>query len=225
MTFVELLERYRIECGVSGSPITDVATVKGEHLRLKTWLQQANVDIQTEHGGLWEFLRAEGATTIPASASLLSIPEWAAGGVRAWKIDEFRIAGNGEPRARSVPLEFVPYDQFRNGVGLSVTPAGKPLYFTVRRGDKAIMVAPQADQAYTLYFDYWRNPVVIDDNGDEPVWPQQYHMLAVYRAMIDYGYFEAAPEALARARERHDEMMFKLKLEQLPGPTWGGPLA
>jgi len=39
VNFVQLLERYRVECGVSGSPITDVGTVRNEHARLKGWLQ------------------------------------------------------------------------------------------------------------------------------------------------------------------------------------------
>jgi hypothetical protein len=225
MTFLEMLERYRVECGVSGSAITDVTAVTGEHLRLRNWLQAALLDIQSEGGGLWEFLRAESSHTVPIGGSLLNIAEWAAGAVNKWKIDEFRISAYGDGRALSVPLQYVPYDQFRNGIGLSVTPAAKPLYFTVRRGDTAILVSPQADQVYTLYFDYWSVPVGVDDDADVPVLPAQYHMLPVYRAMIDYGYFEAAPEVLARARERHDEMMFKMKVGYLPGPTWGGPLA
>jgi len=225
MTFVEMLERYRVEAGVSGNAITDVTTVTGEHLRLKNWLRQAHLDIQSESNGLWEFLRRESSHTIPASGSLLSIVEWSAGGVRTWKIDEFRISTFGAARAQSVPLVWVPYDQYRNGLGLSLTPAAKPLYFTVRRGDKAILVAPQADDQYTLYFDYWAAPIDMDDSADEPALPVDYHMLPVYRALVDYGYYEAAPEVLTRARERYEEMMFRLKLEQLPGPTWGGPLA
>ena len=225
MTFLEMLERLRVECGVSGQPITNVATVTGEHLRLKNWLQQANLAIQSESNGLWEFLRAESSHTIPVNGSLLNIAEWSAGVVHLWKVDEFRIAPFNTSRAQSTEMQYAPYDTFRNGVGLSVTPAGKPMYFTIRRSDQAIIVAPAADAQYTLYFDYWLRPVGIDDNADVPILPPDYHMLPVYRAMIDYGFYEAAPEVLNRAQQRHDDMMFKLKLLALPGPTFGAPLA
>lgn len=225
MTFVQLLERLRVECGVSGQPITDVTTVTGEHLRLKNWLQSAVLDIQRQSGGLWEFLRREGSHTIPVDGSLLSIAEWSAEAVAQWKIDEFRIAPFGTARGLSIPMVFVPYDQFRNGVGLLTTPAAKPIYFTVRRGDKAVLVAPQADAQYTLFFDYWSAPIAVEDDDDQPPFPLEFHMLAVYKAMQDYGLYEAAPEVVQRARDRYDEMIFTLRLQQLPPPTWGGPLA
>jgi hypothetical protein len=43
--------------------------------------------------------------------------------------------------------------------------------------------------------------------------------------MLDYGAYEAAPEVIARATARYDDLMFRMKLEQLPPPQWGGPLA
>ena len=225
MTFVEMLERYRVECGVSGSPITDVTMVRGEHLKLRGWLKDAWLDIQSDQSGRWEFLRASSSYTIALNSSLLAISEWAAGTVNRWKIDSFRMADFGLPRARSVQLHYVDYDQFIAGVGLDVGTTGRPLYFTVRPGDKAILVAPTADAAYTLYYDYWSEPVELEDNGDTMPLHRKFHMLPIYRAMRDYGYFEAAPEVLARAVEKYDELIFKLELEQLPSPQWGGPLA
>lgn len=225
MDFVSQLERLRVECGVSGHAITDVTTVTGEHARLKGWLQQAVLDVQRESGGLWEFLRKEGSHTIPLNGSLLNVSEWAAGTVGQWKIDEFRIAPFGSARGVSTPMVFVPYDQFRNGVGLLTTPAAKPIYFTVRRGDKALLVAPQADAQYTLFFDYWSAPIGLEDNNDVPIYPVEFHMIGVYKAMIDYALYESAPEVLRRAQDRYDEMLHSMRMQQLPVPTWGGPLA
>lgn len=225
MNFVQLLERYRVECGVSGSPITDVGTVRNEHARLKGWLQQAWLDIQSDANGMWEFLRVESSHTIPQYASLLMPSEWSAGSVNRWRIDTFRVGDLGGSRATSRPIDFVSYDAFRVGPGLDPNQRGRPMYFTIRPADKALIVAPAADVAYTLYYEFHGEPVALEDNTDVPVIAPKFHMLPVYRAMLEYGAFEAAPEVLARAQARHDEMMSKLKHEQLPSFQWGPPLA
>jgi len=225
MRFVDIVERLRVECGVSGRPITDVETLTGEHLRLKQWTASAWIDIQSEYEGLWAFMRTESAHTISAYESLITPSEWVAESVNTWKIDSFRIAAAGRPRSRSVPLVFLPYDQFITGPGLDVTAWAQPRYFTVRPGDKALIVAPGADAGYTLFYEYQAEPVALEDNEDVPACPAKFHMLLVYEAMMKYGRYEIAPEILSQAREDRDRMMFKLKLDQLPAITFGGPLA
>jgi len=225
VNFVQLVERLRVECGVSGSPITDVETLSGEHLRLRNWAASAWVDIQTEHEGQWAFMRNESAHTVAQYDSIISPPEWLAENVNTWKIDSFRISELGTPRSKSVPLDFLPYDQFIAGPGLDVSGYAKPRYFTVRPGDKALILAPGADAAYTLFYEYQAEPVDLEDNDDVPACPKKFHMVIVYEAMLRYGRYEIAPEILSEAREGRDKLLFRLKLDQLPAITFGGPLA
>lgn len=225
MNFLQLVERLRVECGVSGSPITDVEALTSEHLRLRNWAASAWTDIQTEHEGQWAFMRVSSSYTTAAYESLLSPPEWLAESVNTWKIDSFRIALSGEPRSRSVPIDYLPYDQFVAGPGLDVTEWAKPRYFTVRPSDKALFVAPGCDVPYTLFYDYQTEPVELEDNDDVPACPAKFHMVIVYEAMLKYGRYEIAPEILSEAREGRDKLLFRLKVDQLPSITFGGPLA
>ena len=86
-------------------------------------------------------------------------------------------------------------------------------------------MAPGADVAYTLYYDYQTEPVELEDNIDVPACPKKFHMVIVYEAMQKYGRYEIAPEILSEAKTDGDRLMFRLKLDQLPPITFGGPLA
>jgi hypothetical protein len=220
-----MLERLRDECGVSGGPITSVTNVRGEHLRLKNWLIEAWNEIQTEHQGRWGFMRVSSSTTIPVNATLLYPAEWSAETVDYWKRDSFRISALGEAREKSIPLIPIDYDSFVNGVGLDTSTTGRPLYFTVRDGDKALIVAPKADAEYTMFFDYYSVPELLEDDDDVPRLPKKFHMLPVYEAMLSYGRYENAIEILSQITPKRDKMKFRLKLDQLPNMIFGAPLA
>ena len=56
MTFLQLINRARQECGVTGPDLTTVTGLTGESLRFYNWINSAWVDIQTAHED-WQFMR------------------------------------------------------------------------------------------------------------------------------------------------------------------------
>ena len=58
MNFLQLVNQLRVECGVSGPPLTTVAgqIAGSENARMVSWIQQAWIDIQTSKED-WLFLR------------------------------------------------------------------------------------------------------------------------------------------------------------------------
>jgi hypothetical protein len=60
---------------------------------------------------------------------------------------------------------------------------------------------------------------------DTPEMPSDYHMLIVYRAMIDYGYLEVAPEVLNRAEKKAMQLTRQLENNRMPRWRKRGPLA
>ena len=50
-------------------------------------------------------------------------------------------------------------------------------------------------------------------------------MLIVYKAMLTYGYFEAAPEMIQQAKLGYRTLMRALQNDQLPELSLVGPLA
>lgn len=225
MTFLELLNQYKIECGVSGPTITDVDLVSGETMSLRNWLRNAWTDLQMLHDGQWSFMRKSSSFIVPVGGTLLNIGEWQADQVNRWKIDSFRVAEPEDGREKSVPIQFVDYDSFLATVGLDPITQNKVKWFTVRPQDKAIIIAPAPDKAYRLFFEYHAEPQFLEDSDDVPDCPAKFHMLIVYEAMLHYGSFEAASEVLARATSKRRELLNAMRAQCLPPMTFGGPLA
>lgn len=216
MTFVDLVERLRMECGVSGPVITTVqGALPREIERLKKWTITAWEEVQLKHPD-WEFLRTASSHVIPQYASLLSPTEYAAGTVADWKIDTFRIASNGGGFDESVPISFIDYETWRITDGLDSTKYARPNSITVRVKDKALFVGPSADLAYELYYDYYRTPQALSADADVPICPARFHMIIVYNAMQMYGRYEAAPEVLADGARNYRRMLAEMEVDQLP---------
>lgn len=220
-----MLERLRVECGVSGSTITDVALVTGEHLRLKNWLISAWVDIQSEHQGQWSFLRTSTSESISSGTINPTLTDAAT--INLFKIDSFRVAeGTSGLRGDSTPMEYVPWDEYWSGIGVDTTTTGQPRYFSIKAGTKALYLSPKVDATgCKIYFDYFRTPVELSANGDTPAIASQYHMAPVYRAMLRYGRYEVAPEILQEAGREYRELKLKMELDYLPPVMFGDPLA
>ena len=54
--------------------------------------------------------------------------------------------------------------------------------------------------------------------------PSRYHMAVVYKAMMKYGYFEAAQEQLAESKELYSAMLNKMNVDQAPNILQGPSL-
>jgi hypothetical protein len=144
MTFVELVERLRMECGVSGPTIETVqGSLPREIARLKAWTITAWDAIQRKHPD-WVFMRLQSSTTIPQYGSALAITEHTAGTVASWVADTMRIGADGGTFADSIKLPCIEYESWRVGEGLVVTPYAKPTTIAIRQRDKALFVAPAA---------------------------------------------------------------------------------
>jgi hypothetical protein len=222
MTFVELVERLRMECGVSGPTIETVqGSLPREIARLKAWTITAWDAIQRKHPD-WVFMRLQSSTTIPQYGSALAITEHTAGTVASWVADTMRIGADGGTFADSIKLPCIEYESWRVGEGLVVTPYAKPTTIAIRQRDKALFVAPAADVAYKLYFDYQRTPIALSADADLPAAPARFHMAIVARAMMMYGRYEAAPEVLLDGREQYKEILAELEIDQLPPTTIPG---
>lgn len=218
-TFFELVDRLRREAGASGPAITTLnGVLPTETQRLRDDVVSAWEDIQTERDD-WLFLFTEATCDVPQFASIVSPPEFAEGTVADWDEHSFRIAVAGETRAKSDPLTFRDYFVFRDHHGLDPTKRGKPGYVSVHPNRESIYLAPSADVAYTLFYDYMRTPQVFDDDQDEPLMPARFHDLIVWRALEAYALRESATESLSKARRMAGPLQAALERDQLPQMT------
>ena len=77
---------------------------------------------------------------------------------------------------------------------------------------------------YTITGDYFKVASELAATTDIPALPTQFHMAIVYRAILKYAGFEAAPEAKQEAKENYGPLIAALSADQLPEMMLAGAL-
>jgi len=61
-------------------------------------------------------------------------------------------------------------------------------------------------------------------DADIPALPAQFQMAIIYRAMMSYGAYEAAPEVYQRGELEFGKLMRRMTADRIPETIWGGAL-
>lgn len=226
MNYLQLINRLRLECGVSGPDLTSLENLSQESRRMAAWIADAWVDVQTEHDD-WQFMRREIAfNAVPGQQSYTAADAGIEQTFANWKRDSFTCSSEGQNFGDEDELPFMDYDHFRRmyRFGVARTNEGRPVFMTVTP-DKSLALGPVPDQDYLITGDYYARPVRLQAAEDMPLIDERYHMLIVYRAMMSYGTFEAATEVYGRGDMEYRRLRSKLVIDQLPRLVSGAPLA
>lgn len=229
MTFLQLVNRLRVECGVSGPPLTTVAgqLAGSENARMVAWVQQAWNDIQTSKED-WLFLRepfqfntvTQQQIYTPAQAGIT------AANFGNWKRDSFRCSSVGSNYRDEQLLNYMEWTTFRNlyiYANMRNTYA-RPVVVTIDP-DKNLGFGAIPDIPYVIVGEYYTQPLQLTLDADEPAIPSRFHMIIVYRAMMYYAGYEAAPEVMSRGEFEYKRLYSRLDIDQLPTTVSGPPLA
>lgn len=228
MNKLQLVQRLAQECGVARASNVPATTVNqtGELKRLVTWIDNAWLEIQDKRPnwnwmiGSFDFLTVAGDYEYtPADAGV--------GDTFAnWKTDSFRswLASGGVGTEQY--LSNWDYASFRDYYLFSTrrTSLAQPLQFAVGPTKNILLGSPPND-VYHIVGEYYKLPTEMTSDSDTPILPARFHMAIVYRAMLDYGMYEAAPEVVQRGQVGFDMMMKKIEDDQLFDITLPGPLA
>jgi hypothetical protein len=230
MNFVDLTERLRYECGVSGTPLTTVQNLNGELLRLRNWIRDAWQELQQERTD-WKFMRRNlSFATVAGTQSYDLATVQAANGnidIDIYRMDSFSIdPPTDADRSQEQPLGIMNYDHFRN-MYIVGYPVGDPTRWqrpmTASVDDaKTIWFGPCPDLAYTIRGECWINPQILVADADVPIMPAKYHNVIVYRAMKKYAGYESANDVRVRSVQEGRVPELTLFNEQLPQVTIDG---
>lgn len=230
-TLIQLLQALQRECGVSGAAPATAANQPTEINRLINWLAQAHAEIQSRHQD-WEFLRndvvfstlADQGEYTSQQAGIPVVGTTTAFG--AWKLDSFRIYDTGLGVGNEMLLPYCDYDSFRNLYlfGTQRTVRTRPVLYSVNPR-KNLVFGNVPNGSYTVNGEYYKKPIVLTADTDEPLFPSQFHNAIIYRAMMHYGAFEAATEVFQRGDAEFKKLIAQLEIDQLPTPVFGAPLA
>jgi hypothetical protein len=230
MTRLQIVQRLREKTGGAGSGPSSTIGQTGEALRQVNWCDEAWLEIQTLSED-WKWMRKEFSfpTTIGKIAYLptATAGEALVSDFGRWHDDTFRIWRTSTGRADEQFLVPWDYECWRDtfDFGLESTRQSRPMVWTERPADSAILLGGTPDAVYTVAGQYQSAPVALATNDATPGMPAKFHMLIVYKAMMYAGSYDAAPEVYAEGRDAYDRMLAMLQADQLEQIGFGEPLA
>lgn len=230
MNYLQLINRARVECGVSGAslPLVNVTGLTGESARMANWINSAWVDVQTVKGD-WQWMREGFQFNTVTQQQFYTAAEIGVGDTFAnWKRDSFRCSSVGNDYRDEQLMNYMEYTTFRNLYMYANmrTTYTRPVVVTIDPVKKLGMGAIP-DIPYVITGEYYKKPTEFSAATDEPssAFPDRYHMMIVYRAMMFYGGYEAAPEVFQRGESEFKRLMNNIDIDQLPDTVSGPPLA
>lgn len=224
-TKLELAKDLRREAGISGTGPTTTANQTGEMQRVVEWIDSAYEAVQNLHS-TWDFLKTEFSfQTISGTANYsktgVSLTE-----LGSWKTDSLRCYLTATGVSDEQELDYVPWDEFRYhyGRGTQSTLTGRPSVFTVKP-DSSLHFWPIPSAIYTITGEYFKRAQTMSADADEPIIPQQFHSIIVWKGLMYYGAYTGADEKYTHGQNEYRMVLGKLVKNQLPRITYGAPLA
>jgi hypothetical protein len=86
-------------------------------------------------------------------------------------------------------------------------------------------LGPVPVSGITVVGDYFKAPSELTVDADTPALPSKHHMAIVYRALMMYGMYEGAPDAVQRGQMEFNKLMNRIRIDQLPSSGFTGALA
>ena len=225
MNLLQLVNQARVECGVSGPALTTAQSQIGEAARMVSWVQQAWIDIQTSKED-WMFLRLPFTFNLVANQYQYTATDAGLTDFGNWKRDSFRASSVGQNYQDEQLLNYMDFTTYRNlyrYANMRNTTA-RPVVVSITP-EKDLAFGSTPDQAYVIDGEYYTQPTSLTADTDIPLIPTRFHMAIVYRAMMYYAGYEAAPEVLARGDYEYRRLYSRMEIDQLPTIISGPPLA
>ena len=192
---------------------------------MRNWIIQADQEIQLMHHD-WQFLRTGVSFNTTAGANNYTPAAAGVTDLSAWKPDSFRIYHTATGVGSETFLgDAVSYDEFRNYwlFNMRRTTQSRPITISIGP-DFSLWLGPVPNDIYTVVGEYFHTPAVLSNDADVSEIPARFQMIIVYKAMMSYGTFEAAPEVLAAGANKYRELLSALTANQGPTPSLGGAL-
>lgn len=211
MTFLEMCELLRQECGIAGT-ISSVTGQSGMHGRLVNYIKKANRKIQRRKTN-WKFLWNEWSQSLSGlTGGDIAPPD----GLGMFDQTSFWVdAGTVD----AFPLKWIDHKKWRDYYRHQYTEADQPALVTIKpNGRVAVLPVPSSDYtSKTLTADYWRSPVELVSNGQESIIPSQFHDLIVAQAKVYWAEYAHDTGGYNSAFVEHEAGYSELKTHSLPG--------
>lgn len=220
-TFLQLTQELKKECAIPGSRPTTLQglTPETEVQRLADWIANAWIQILQLHPD-WRFRRRTATfatvntqhTYTPVQCGLT------AGTLGRWILSTFRAYPTGSIGSEWFLTE-TSYDCWRDTylIGAQRSVYTQPREIAEDPETTGLVLGPIPASGYTIVGNYYLAPNRMSADADTCGLPAQYDDLGiVWKAMIEYGGYEADSAAYQRALQNYSRWLNHLEREQLP---------
>lgn len=235
MTFLQLVQALRREAGYASQGPSTVVSQTGMHEKAVEWIKNAYIELQNAH--YWNWLRKEftltttasdyeyaygDCTDVPTSSAITRFKRWAI--EDPYNPTKCYLSSSGS--GAEYWLTYIDWPAFRTLYLLGTQEEGAPAHISIDPSDN-IVLGPTPNDTYVITGEYHKSAQTLDttDNTDTPEMPSDYHMLIVYTAMEDAGFYDVADEILVRGDRKKRRLMRQLMKVELPKMRKAGPLA
>lgn len=231
MNLLEICNRIKRKCRITGAAMTSVSTTQAEEFaRVVDWANEAWMLLQRKRPD-WKWMRY--SMTFPTVAAQ---PTYTLAQIQAtgsgfsdfgnWARDTFRCYTTSVGTNDEVEITWLPYDQWRDvyQIGANRATETRPTQFTITPA-LGIGLGCTPAAGYTISGDYYKVATEMAAIDDTPSLPSQFHMAIVYRAMMLYGVSESAPEIYDEGAANFKAIMQEIEGQQLTEIGIAGALA
>ena len=222
MNFLALAQAVKRESGLGmESSIVSYTTATGDDRRMFQWVNWAARDITlSRENWRWRHGAATLASTLTQAnaASLFGLTDFASwkAASKEYKPSAYRISDGASTEK---PLAWLEYEQFRQMFTVGSQTTGSAQYWSISPSEE-FLIGPAPDSAHFIRADYVKDFTDLAADADIPSIPTRFHMLIVWRALMEYGGFDAAGEVYQRAERNYATDWADLARSQLIMPTF-----
>ena len=205
---------------MSSADLTTTVGVSGGSLRLVNWIDESWQELQNM--AWWSWLRESFTMPLVAGQDVYSYgdaidSDGAVTRLKRWHLDSTAnppwIYNTAAGSSTAQAINFVDWPEFNNLFNMAPPASGAPEFIT-SRPNYEIAVSPIPNDNYVVTGEYMRSSQVLALDTDAPEMPEEYHMLIVWMAMVEFGYHGVAEEILARGKEKKELYLASLVRNQ-----------
>ncbi len=210
MNYLEIARAVRAQSGISGEGPSNVNETVGIYGDVLRWVREAYNEIQTEYEN-WNFLHVNYAMTLPNLFLEMSMPTE---GVRVIAKETFVWQFQLGDKNR---IQYVPYSvwKIKDEFALKTPKIEEPSYVTILPNGNLLFNSRFAEELL-ISFEGYREPAVMVNSTDIPIFPAQYHDLIQFKALMKYGAYYNAQEVYKANEIAYKNLLSKMKYSELP---------
>ena len=231
MNYLELVQKAIDESGAHLDTPDSLSNLDGLSRRVAGWIQDAWNEIQLERRDYHfnqEDTQVFTVNTSSGEDAVLTPDEIAVQFRNNWKLVALReLWIHDAEYMERVPkkLRYISYTDWPDVFGRSpayreynatvANKQGTPKWWTIDLQGRMYLY-PTPDKVYTIEFTQPRVLQELQSEEDVPILPSEYHMMIVWRALMEYGFYHDDGSVLNKARAKYT--LYKKRLESYEMP-------